>query len=241
MTGARALVLAGGRGSRLRGGVPKPLARVGGVPLLELSLRRLHRAGLRDVTLALGHGAMEILVWLRAWRDAPLQPDTLIEERPLGTVGALSLLPDDGRPVLVTNVDLVTAADPRVLLEAFAARHADLLLATREERHRLRFGEVRADPDGRVLEYLEKPEKSWRISAGTCVAGPAARALLVRGEPLDVPGLVRRALQAGQAVLSCPDESPWVDVNDADDLLAAAELLRREPNACGAPGEARPA
>jgi NDP-sugar pyrophosphorylase family protein len=241
MSAPRALVMAGGRGTRLRGDGPKPLARIAGVPLLELAVRRLHRAGLLEITLALGHGAPEIRAHLAAWRDAPLQPELLVEEQPLGTLGALSLLPEDGRPVLVTNADLVTTSDPRPLLEVFAARRADLLLATRAERHRLRFGEVLADADGRVTDYLEKPEKRWRIAAGSCVVGPAARALLPRGERCDVPELVRRALAAGLLVIACPDESAWVDVNDAEDLRAAEELLRREPAACGAPGEARTA
>ena len=241
MSEPRALVMAGGRGSRLRGDVPKPLARVLGVPLVELALRRLHRAGLRDVTLALGHGAEEVRAHLRAWRDAPLQPELVVEEQPLGTLGALGLLPADGRAVLATNVDLVTASDPRALLEAFAAGRGELLLATRAERHRLRFGEVLADADGRVTDYLEKPEKSWRIAAGTCLVGPATRALLSRGERLDGPELVRRALAANLLVVAHPDEAPWVDVNDADDLRAAEELLRQHPARCGAPVEARPA
>jgi NDP-sugar pyrophosphorylase family protein len=237
----RALLMAGGRGTRLRSDGPKPLARVLGLPLIELALRRLHRAGLREVTLALGHGAEAIRAHLRDWREAPLQPEFLIEEQPLGTVGALGLLPEDGRPVLVTNADLVSACDLRALLLAFTARRADLALATRAERHRLRFGEVLADEQGRVRDYLEKPEKSWRIAAGSCVVGPAARALLVRGQRTDVPELVRRALAAGQLVVACPDEAPWVDVNDADDLRAAEELLRAEPARCGAPVEPRPA
>jgi mannose-1-phosphate guanylyltransferase len=241
MSEPRALVMAGGRGTRLRGELPKPLVRVAGLPLLELAVRRLHRAGLRDITLALGHGAADIRAHLAAWRDAPLQPELVVEEQPLGTLGALSLLSEDDRPVLVTNVDLVTAGDPRALLEAFAARRADLLLATRAERHRLRFGEVLADADGRVTDYLEKPEKRWRIAAGSCVVGPAARALLRRGERCDVPELAHRALERGLLVVAQPDESAWVDVNDAEDLRAAEELLRREPAACGAPGEARPA
>lgn len=240
-SGPRALVMAGGRGTRLRGDVPKPLARVLGVPLVELAVRRLHRAGLRDITLALGHGAEEIRAHLRGWPEAPPLPEVVLEPQPLGTLGALGLLPDDGRPVLVTNVDLVTASDPRELLEAFAARRADLLLATRAEFRRLRFGEVLADAEGRVTHYIEKPEKSWRIAAGTCVVGPAARALLTRGERLDVPDLVRRALAAKLLVVAQPDESPWVDVNDADDLRAAEELLRQQPARCGAPGEAKPA
>jgi NDP-sugar pyrophosphorylase family protein len=212
-----------------------------GIPLIELAVRRLHRAGLREVTLALGHGAEEVRAHLRGWREAPLQAEVVLEQHPLGTLGALGLLADDGRPVLVTNVDLVTASDPRMLLEAFAARQADLLLATRAEFRRLRFGEVLTDADDRVTDYLEKPEKSWRIAAGTCVVGPAARALLTRGERLDVPDLVRRALAAKLLVVAHADESPWVDVNDPDDLRAAEELLRQQPARCGAPGEARPA
>jgi glucokinase len=229
--GAVGLVMAGGEGRRLAGarpGVPKALVRVGGRTLLELTLARLSRGGIEEVYVSLGAHAETIRSALPRLVPPGLRVTALVEEQPRGTIGALAELPmeRDERLVLVTNVDLVTAADPAALLGAARAAGADLLVATREELHRLRFGEVLADGDGTLQAYVEKPTKSWRVGAGSLVVGPRARALLVRGQRQDAPQLVQRALQAGLRVCVHPDESPWVDVNDGADLHAAEELVR---------------
>lgn len=228
---ARALVMAGGRGSRMqatRPGVPKPLVPVDGVPLLGRVLSSLADAGVRSVTVSTGHAAVPIESFAReAAGPLGLDLDCLREDRPLGTVGALGLLPDAAGPTLVVNGDLLSALDLSALLEAHARRGADLTVATHVEQRRLHLGEVVVEPDGRISAYREKPIKRYTISSGTYVLSPAAVALVRRDEVLGADGLVERSLAAGLVVCAHADAAPWLDVNDASDLAEAEALLRR--------------
>jgi NDP-sugar pyrophosphorylase family protein len=234
---ALGLVMAGGRGTRMartHPSGPKPLVRVAGVPLLELVLNQMRRAGIAEVCLALRHEAAQIERWLEGQpRDLAQGVRCLVEPEPLGTIGALWLLREERRTVVVMNGDLLSAVDVGELVAFHRARGADLTIATHAEFHRLKLGEVVAGPDQRVTEYVEKPVKEYRISSGIYVIEPAVLALLTRQEWLGFPELARRAIAAGLGVLEHFHEQPWLDVNDHDDLAAAEQALRREPAAFG--------
>jgi mannose-1-phosphate guanylyltransferase len=232
------LVLAGGQGTRMgagRPGTPKPLVEVCGVPLLELALRHLASAGLIEVHVALRHEAARIQEFLDelAPRLPALEVHTLVEDQPLGTIGAAHRLRDQGRTVLAVNADLVSAIDLAALLRQHREHGAHLTVATHDEHHRLRLGEVIVDPAGRVLDYLEKPVKSYRISSGTYAIEPDVLALVRPNEWLGFPALVQRALAAGLDVREAHHVEPWIDVNEAADLARAEELLASDPVAFG--------
>ena len=229
---ALALLVAGGRGERLaqtHPERPKALLEVGGVALLDRNLDRLHAAGLREIWIAVGHRADEIAAHLKHREDLGVRhPELLVEPKPLGTIGALASLPEPSRSALVVNADLLSAIDLGALLAIHDGSGADLTIATHFEEHRLKLGEVVADDEGRVTAYLEKPAKRWRISSGTYVVGPRARALLVADEPCGFPTLVERALARRLAVVHHDHGAPWVDVNDAADLAEAERLYAAE-------------
>src|SRR5262245_45344135 len=107
-----ALIMAGGLGTRMAAAqpvVPKPLVEVGGRSLIEIALRQGLRAGIRDVRLALRHQADRIAAHVRGLRGLPpYELGILLEDEPLGTIGALFDLKGVDRTVLVTNGDLLS-------------------------------------------------------------------------------------------------------------------------------------
>jgi mannose-1-phosphate guanylyltransferase len=232
------LVLAGGLGTRMQPSqpaTPKPLVEVGGVPLLEFALRRLCAAGVREVHVAVRHEAARIAEFL-----ADLAPglrldrlEIIREDQPLGTIGAAYFLREERRTVLAVNADLVSAIDLGLLLCHHREHEAQLTIATHDEHHRLRLGEVVVAADGRVIDYLEKPVKSWRISSGTYAMEREVLQLIERPEWLAFPSLVRRALEAGLRVSEEHHADPWIDVNDAADLERANQLVAADPAAFG--------
>jgi len=231
------LVLAGGQGTRMEAshpGPPKPLVRVGGITLLELGLARLADAGVTEVHLALRHRAAEVLAAAQeaaAGRGLTLIPHQ--EEQPLGTIGAAFHLRGRDATVLAVNGDLVSAIDLGAFLARHRERRADLSIATHDEHVRLKLGEVVADGEGRVIDYREKPVKTFRISSGTYALEPAVVALVQRNTWTSIPDLVRRAVQSSALVVEDPHDAPWIDVNDALDLAAAEALVADDPRAFG--------
>jgi NDP-sugar pyrophosphorylase family protein len=232
-----ALVMAGGLGSRMsrtRPDVPKPLVEVCGLPLIEILVRQLVKAGVTDVRLALRHGSDQIIAHFAGRSElVPGGLRFLVEDEPLGTIGVLADLKPERRTVLVANGDLLCGIDLREMLAAHRARAADLTIATHEEFHRLRLGEVVTGPDDFVIDYVEKPVKRFRISSGVYLVEPEVADLIVAREWLSFPTLARRAIAAGLRVVEHFHEEPWMDVNDEADLAAATDLLVHDPVAFG--------
>lgn len=225
---ATALVLAGGRGSRMAAAdpeLPKPLAKVGGIALLEWALRSCAAAGIPDVRVALCHRAAELASFVRSLAPPLCAARSVIEVEPLGTIGALGLLGDVSGTVVALNADNLSAIPLDRLLAEHRRTSAHLTIATHEERLDLRLGQIVATPDGLVREYREKPSVPFRISSGLYAIEPAARALVLPGEALGFDQLARRALDAGLEVREWRHDFPWADVNDRAALASAEALL----------------
>ncbi len=232
-----AVIMAGGEGRRMartRPTVPKPLVKLGGIPLIEITVRQLIAAGVQDIHVALHHRADEIMDHLKRsclFRRSALH--FIVEPRPQGTIGALVELRNLGRTVLTANGDLLSGIDLRALLAFHRGAGADMTIPTHTERVRLKLGEVFSDTGNRVTGYVEKPVKEYRISSGIYCIEPRLIALLKRGEVLPFPDLVQRALAAGMVVMEHHHQEPWIDINDEDDLNTGYAMVARDPAAFG--------
>src|SRR6478735_600341 len=131
MTTPVAVVMVGGRGERLRpltDTLPKPLLEVGGRPIVERILTRLAEAGITDVWLTVNYLAHMFEDVIGDGSRLGLRVRYLHEQEPLGTAGALALLPTDEvtGPVVVTNGDLVTDVDFAELVARHTAQGASI-------------------------------------------------------------------------------------------------------------------
>jgi len=233
----RAMIMAGGRGQRMAAShpdVPKPLVTVAGRSLLETMIRRVLDAGASQVVLALRHRADEIRDHVIAVSDLPHDRISfLVEDEPLGTIGSLHGLRGTNQTVLVTNGDLLSAVDLVDLLRDHHERRSDLTIATHDEKHRIRLGEVLTDSHGKILDYHEKPTKVYRISSGIYCLDPRILALIEERGWLGFPTLVKRVIEGRLAVQEYFHEDPWIDVNDEHDLVQARKMAREDPAAFG--------
>jgi mutator protein MutT len=227
---AGALILAGGRGSRMAASTgldhEKPLAMVRGVSLLERNLCAIVGAGMREVWVAfredqraIGAEVDRLAVALRA-RGVAVH--ALIEPRPLGTIGAAGLVAATVDPLVAINADNLCGLDLRELAEHHLATGADLTLAAHDHVLSSPYGELDVDGD-RVVAYREKPRRHTRVCSAISVLGPAARRML--DGPAGLPDLTSRLIARGGDVRVVEHTSPWIDVNDAADLARAATLV----------------
>ena len=232
-----ALIMAGGEGTRMartRPAMPKPLVDLGGLPLIEILIRQLLGAGFRDIRLALRHKAEMVIDHVKKLPDVPEDVIRfLVEDEPLGTIGSLAQIRDEGRTVLVANGDLLSGLDLKTFFAFHRGKGADLTIATHQEFHRLKLGEVISGPDHTILDYLEKPVKSYRISSGIYLLEPPILALCRQKEWLQFPHLVKQAIDVKLKVLEHYHTEPWLDVNDEGDLARAREMFLEDPVAFG--------
>lgn len=165
LSGIDALILAGGRGSRLKevlGDLPKALAPINGRPFLDYQLEYLAGQGVRKVVLALGYQANLVLEYLER-TATPVAVEAVIEPNPLGTAGAIGFakgaLKSD--PVLVINGDTWLDIDLAKLLQAHTntSRAVVTITCVTVDDPR-RYGTIELSPAGTVRRFLEKEQSS---------------------------------------------------------------------------------
>lgn len=224
----RAVILAGGKGQRLRPYttvLPKPLMPIGDMPILEVVLRQLKSAGITHVTMAVGYLAELMKAFFGDGQRLGLQIDYSFEERPLGTVGPLTLIPSlaDESDFLMMNGDVLTTIDYSRLIERHRSADADVTIATYRRDVKIDFGVIETDSNDLLTGYVEKPQFDYRVSMGIYCFNSRVLSQLAPGEHCDFPDLVKSLLAAGRKVASYPFEGYWLDMGRPDDYATAIE------------------
>jgi len=226
----RAVVLAGGKGTRLRPYttvLPKPLMPVGDRPILDIVVRQLKAAGFGRITMATGYLAELIEVFFRNGEAYGIPIDYFREQEPLGTVGALAMIDDLGdTDFLVMNGDVLTDIDYAALLEEHAASGAAATIATKTRDVRIELGVLvfgNAEDRTRLTGYMEKPKVRYEASMGIYCFSPRALGHIERGKRLDFPNLITKLVEAGETVRAWRSDDYWLDIGRHDDYEAALD------------------
>jgi NDP-sugar pyrophosphorylase family protein len=226
----RAVILAGGEGTRLRPYttvLPKPLMPIGDRPILDIVIRQLKANGFERITIATGYLAELIEAFFRDGEAYGVSIDYYREHEPLGTVGALALidgLADDD--ILVMNGDVLTDIDYGALLERHRKSDAAATIATKVRNVQISLGVLRfgdAGDETRLTGYDEKPTLDYIASMGVYCFAPRALAHIEPGQRLDFPDLILRLIAAGETVRAWPSDDYWLDIGRHDDYEQAQE------------------
>jgi len=228
----RAVILAGGKGTRLwpyTAVLPKPLLPVGDRPILEIVLGQLARAGVTRATLAVGHMAHMFPQVLGNGRGRGMKVDYARETRPLGTAAPLRGIPGLKETFLVLNGDILTDLDFRELVHYHKTKRALATVATCRRSVGVDFGVVEAGGDGLISDYLEKPRLHYRVSMGIYVFEPAVLKQIPKRGRFEFPELILRLLAAKLPVASFPFRGRWLDIGRPDDFHSAQAEMSRHP------------
>jgi NDP-sugar pyrophosphorylase family protein len=228
--GLRAVLLAGGKGVRLRPftvNFPKPLLPLGDMPIIEVLMKRLVSFGITDITLTLGHLAELIKAYFlhRQEFTSQLRLRYVDEEEPTGTAGSLASVQGLDDTFLVMNGDVLTDLDFDELVAFHRQQQAALTIAAHERHVKIDLGVLEFDEGHRVTSYREKPENAYHVSMGVYVYEPRVLRFIEQGEYLDFPDLVLRLVKAGERVCALPFDCQWLDIGRPDDYAQAQELF----------------
>ena len=220
----RVVVLVGGLGRRLMpltADTPKPLLMVGDKPILETIVEQCAAAGLRRFTFALSHRADQIRRHFGDGSRFGVEISYVHESRPLGTAGALSLLPREAAPLVVMNGDLLTKVDFGALLRFHQDEKCLATLCVREYEFQVPFGVV--SMEGHRLEgIVEKPTQRFFVNAGIYVLNPAALKSLKRGARCDMTDLLERVRRRRHGAVGCfPIREYWIDIGRVEEYRRA--------------------
>ena len=231
----RAVILAGGMGTRLRPYttvIPKPLVPIGDRPVLEHIIRSQMKAGVDRIDLCVSHLGELILVYLAS---ADIPPTVRLafhwEDEPLGTAGALKTIPDLGGTFIVMNGDVLTTIDYSDLIAFHHAQDAALTVAMHGHKVNIDLGVIESD-DGFVRNYIEKPALRYQVSMGIYVYDERALGHLPDG-PCQFPELVLRLLAAGERVAAYQCDADWYDIGTVGEYERASQDVERFPEKYG--------
>ena len=219
-----ALIIAGGRGTRLQpltDAVPKPMLPVAGRPILERIVLHLVGFGISRIFIAVHYLSDAIKRHFGDGLRFGCSIEYLIEDTPLGTGGCLSLLPRGaGHPILVMNGDLLTQFDVGHVLAFHERGGFDATIGVRAYGVKIPFGVVDLDGD-RVKGLQEKPDVRWTVSAGIYVMEPDIVSTVKSGAAITMPEVLLHCMEAGRRVGAFPIEEDWIDVGVRDELQRA--------------------
>lgn len=220
------IIMAGGEGKRLRpltANSPKPMLRIGDKPILEIILEQCIEAGFSEFYLAVNYLKEQIQDYFEDGARWQVQIQYLEENKPLGTAGALSLIPQmPSQSFLVLNGDVLTRVDYSRLLRFHTEQSASATLCVREHTTQIPYGVVRLD-DLRVLTLEEKPVLSHYVNAGIYLLNPELLSLVPNDQFFDMPQLLECAVQEEHRVSAFPIHEYWLDIGRPETLEQAHE------------------
>lgn len=227
-----AVVMAGGEGRRLRPltlNRPKPMIDIGGVPLLERQVRTMTQGGLRRIFIATNYLGHVIEDHFGDGKNFDADIQYLRETKPLGTAGALSLLPElPNGPLLVINGDILTNFDFGKLLEFHRETKAAITVCAVIQRLDISFGVLKIDGH-RVIGLEEKPSQQFLCNAGVYVLDAGALARVPADRFFNMTDLIDEAMQTGLMVSVFPIHEYWTDIGNPGDLREAVQFATLNP------------
>jgi NDP-sugar pyrophosphorylase family protein len=222
----RAVILAGGKGTRLlpyTTVIPKPLMPVGDRPILELIIRQLKHYGFSRVTMAVGHLAELIEAYFGDGNKYGIKIDYSREDEPLGTIGSLSLIDKLDTTFLVMNGDVLTNLDYLKLVDFHRKNHAAATIATYNKEVKVDLGILEMDEGFELKQYIEKPTLKYDVSMGIYMFESEILSFIEPNKYLDFPDLVQTLIKDNKKVIAFPFDGYWLDIGRHDDYVRAQE------------------
>ena len=223
-------LMAGGFGTRLHpltNDCPKPMLKVGDKPILELILESFIKAGFHRFFISTHYLPEMVRDHFGNGERWGVSINYTHEETPLGTGGALGLLPQDeiNEPIFVMNGDLLTTLNYRELLEFHKEHNGVATMSVRKHEYQVPYGVIQSD--GHLIRSMvEKPVQKFFVNAGVYVLSPELVKRVKPGTPLDMPTLLEEAIANGEQVTMFPVHEYWLDIGRMEDFhKAQVEIL----------------
>jgi len=222
----RAVILAGGTGTRLRPYtvvLPKPLMPIGDYPILEIVIRQLVFHGFDHITLAVNHQAELIKAFFGDGSKWNVLIDYSLEDRPLGTMGPLRLVADLPAHFLVMNGDILTDLN-------FAEFYADhvgndrlFTISSHQREQRIDYGVLETDGAGKLTGFQEKPASIYQVSMGVYMISRSVLDHIPDSGAYGFDHLMLDLLKKKTAVRVRPFDGYWLDIGRPDDYMQAID------------------
>jgi len=224
-------IMAGGFGSRLSpltDNCPKPMLKIGGIPILERSISLIKKHGFYKFFISLHYLSEQVIEYFGDGSDRGIEINYIYEEKPLGTGGALGLLPelDYDDPLLMINGDILTKLDFSKLLKFHNKNEADCTVSVREYDFQIPFGVIEGNGN-LISSIIEKPTKKFFVNAGIYILNRSIIESVHENQYSDMPTLLHKNALNGKKLMKFLIHEYWIDIGQIHDFNRAQDDIKR--------------
>ena len=226
----RVILMVGGLGTRLRPlteNTPKPMLSVGGKPILQTIIERFRDYGFRNITLCVNYKAEMIKEYFENGNKFGVNIDYVIENKKMGTAGALSLLKEKPKePFFVMNGDILTNINFENMLEYHLEHNSTATIAVRKYDFQVPFGVVKME-NNKIKAIEEKPTYKFFVSAGIYMLNPECIDYVPKNKYYDMPTLFENLIKDNKKTFSFPIREYWLDIGRIEEYEKAQIEYKR--------------
>ncbi|MDB5807746.1 MAG: nucleoside-diphosphate-sugar pyrophosphorylase [Betaproteobacteria bacterium] len=228
----RAVILAGGKGTRLRPytiALPKPLVPVGDTPILELIIKQLAHSGFTHITMAVNHQAEIIKAFFQDGAKWGLRIDYSLEDKPLSTMAPLRLVKDLPAHFLVMNGDILTDLNFADFHDAHVARDGIFTISSYMREEMIDYGVLDTDAQAKLTGFREKPRHTYEVSMGIYMVSRRALDWIPADTAFGFDHLMHALIGANVLADVRRYSGYWLDIGRPDDYARAIEEFEKDP------------
>ena len=221
----QAVILAGGKGTRLQPYttiLPKPLMPINDKAILEIVLMQLKEAGFKEFIFTVGHLSQIIQAYFGNGKKWGVKIRYSIEDKPLGTVGPLTLVKKLAPQFLVMNGDILCDLNYKIFIEHHMKSDNDITICTYIKKTKIDLGVLEIE-NGKLLDYIEKPEYSFNVSMGIYGMKRKVVNSIQKGVYFDFPSLIKHELKNKVALGLFNFTGKWYDIGRVEDYQTAQD------------------
>lgn len=215
------VIMAGGKGKRmmpLTKSLPKPMLKVKKKPIIKHIIDKAKKEGFKNFFISVNYLHEKITNFLQDGKDFNINIQYLKESYPLGTAGALSLLPKKFKyPILITNGDVITDLNYKNLIEFHANKKSDLTVSMGLQELENPFGVINIK-GSQMSSFMEKPITRNYINAGIYVISPDLIKYLPKNKRIDMPDFFKILVKKKKRIFVYPIHENWFDIGNKEKL-----------------------
>ncbi|MGJ0318168.1 sugar phosphate nucleotidyltransferase [Aliarcobacter cryaerophilus] len=227
----RAVILAGGKGTRLRPYtvvLPKPLMPIGDYPILEVIIRQLAQHGFDRITMAVNHQADLIQTFFGDGSKWGIKIDYSLEDKPLSTMAPLKLIDDLPDNFLVMNGDILTDLNYKAFYESHVNNNNIFTISAYQREVKSEFGVLELDIQNTLVGFKEKPTQIYDVSMGIYMVSKRAVDYIPEDTFYGFDHLMIDLMKDKKEVKVKRFDGYWLDIGRPDDYEIAINIFEKE-------------